>query len=137
MVVCESELFELSSQVRDDSLSTEITIWRGVQSIVAPTPQAHRTPSRREDVSKGGRLEGPRCHADGSLLCVGVLFFFGSLHGTRIMAGIDDTTKATVQKLPMLTVNAGPRDGDEWVKRMKEEYTALIQVCQFLSHATP
>ena len=53
------------------------------------------------------------------------------------MAGIDDTTKATVQKLPMLTVNAGPRDGDEWVKRMKEEYTALIQVCQFLSHAKP
>ena len=43
-------------------------------------------------------------------------------------AGVDDATKATVQKLPMLTIKAGPRDGDDWIKRMKEEYTALIQV---------
>ena len=39
---------------------------------------------------------------------------------------VDATTKATVQKLPMLTVKAGPRDGEEWIKRIKEEYTALI-----------
>merc|ERR1711871_916022 len=43
------------------------------------------------------------------------------------MSGPDDATKATVQKLPMLTVKAGPRDGDDWVKRMKEELMALIQ----------
>ena len=43
------------------------------------------------------------------------------------MAGVDEATKKTVQKLPMLTVKAGPRDGAEWIKRMKEEYMALIQ----------
>ena len=43
-------------------------------------------------------------------------------------SGPDEATKATVQKLPMLTVKAGPRDGDDWIARMKEEYMALIQV---------
>ena len=42
------------------------------------------------------------------------------------MSGVDAATKATVQKLPMLTTKAGPRDGDAWVKRMKEELLALI-----------
>ena len=42
---------------------------------------------------------------------------------------MDDSTKATVQKIPLLTVNAGPRDGEQWVKRLKEEYAALIKVC--------
>ena len=41
-------------------------------------------------------------------------------------AGVDAATKATVQKLPMLSVKAGPRDGEDWIKRMKEEYQALI-----------
>lgn len=41
-------------------------------------------------------------------------------------AGPDEATKSTVQKLPLLTVKAGPRDGEEWTKRMKEEYMALI-----------
>ena len=41
---------------------------------------------------------------------------------------IDDSTKATVQKIPMLTVRAGPRDGDEWIKRQKQELQALIKV---------
>ena len=44
------------------------------------------------------------------------------------MSGPDDATKATVQKLPLLTVKAGPRDGDDWIARVKEEYMALIQV---------
>ncbi|PRP89188.1 hypothetical protein PROFUN_01908 [Planoprotostelium fungivorum] len=39
---------------------------------------------------------------------------------------MDAGTKATVSKLPLLTVNAGPRDGDKWIARLKEEYTALI-----------
>jgi hypothetical protein len=41
---------------------------------------------------------------------------------------MDDNTKVTVQKIPLLTVNAGPRDAELWVKRLKEEYVALIKV---------
>lgn len=41
---------------------------------------------------------------------------------------LDNQTKATLQKIPLLTVNAGPRDGKEWEKRLKEEYSALIKV---------
>ncbi|EQC31613.1 hypothetical protein, variant [Saprolegnia diclina VS20] len=43
---------------------------------------------------------------------------------------IADGTKRTVQKLPLLTTRAGPRDGDAWIARLKEEYTALIQYVQ-------
>eukprot|EP01090_Pellita_catalonica_P003287 TRINITY_DN12954_c0_g1_i1.p1 TRINITY_DN12954_c0_g1~~TRINITY_DN12954_c0_g1_i1.p1 ORF type:complete len:174 (+),score=23.68 TRINITY_DN12954_c0_g1_i1:28-522(+) len=39
---------------------------------------------------------------------------------------MDQTTKQTLQKIPLLKVNAGPTDGDAWVQRLKEEYTALI-----------
>ena len=42
------------------------------------------------------------------------------------MSGPDEQTKSTVQKLPLLSVKAGPRDGEDWIKRMKEEYMALI-----------
>lgn len=41
---------------------------------------------------------------------------------------VDSLTKTTVQKIPLLTVRAGPRDGDEWVKRLKQELKALIAV---------
>ena len=41
---------------------------------------------------------------------------------------MDAGTKATVAKIPLLTVKAGPRDGDKWVARLKEELTALIKV---------
>lgn len=34
----------------------------------------------------------------------------------------------TVAQIPLLTTKAGPRDGDAWIKRLKEEYTALIKV---------
>ena len=44
------------------------------------------------------------------------------------MAGLDDNTKATLQKIPLLTVRAGPRDGDQWIARLKEEYQSLIIV---------
>jgi len=43
-------------------------------------------------------------------------------------APIDEATKQNVQKLPLLTTRAGPRDGENWIKRLKEEYGALIQV---------
>lgn len=39
-------------------------------------------------------------------------------------------TKKTLSALPLLTVNAGPRDGDKWKDRLKEEYTALIKYIQ-------
>ncbi|OWZ10271.1 Ubiquitin-fold modifier-conjugating enzyme 1 [Phytophthora megakarya] len=42
-------------------------------------------------------------------------------------APIDEQTKRTVQQIPLLTTRAGPRDGEDWTKRLKEEYLALIQ----------
>lgn len=42
-------------------------------------------------------------------------------------APIDDDTKRTVQKIPLLSTRAGPRDGADWTVRLKEEYLALIQ----------
>eukprot|EP00287_Rhodomonas_sp_CCMP768_P006516 CAMPEP_0196736196 /NCGR_PEP_ID=MMETSP1091-20130531/14332_1 /TAXON_ID=302021 /ORGANISM="Rhodomonas sp., Strain CCMP768" /LENGTH=165 /DNA_ID=CAMNT_0042079897 /DNA_START=30 /DNA_END=527 /DNA_ORIENTATION=- len=43
---------------------------------------------------------------------------------------MDEGTKKTLSALPLLTVNAGPRDGDKWKDRLKEEYTALIKYIQ-------
>jgi ufm1-conjugating enzyme 1 len=42
---------------------------------------------------------------------------------------MDATTKAAVQKLPLLSVKAGPRDGPEWIERLKEELACLVKVC--------
>eukprot|EP00051_Salpingoeca_urceolata_P004921 m.68879 g.68879 ORF g.68879 m.68879 type:complete len:170 (+) comp13935_c1_seq2:181-690(+) len=39
---------------------------------------------------------------------------------------VDAATKSTLQKLPLMKTNAGPRDGEKWVARLKEELTALI-----------
>jgi hypothetical protein len=47
------------------------------------------------------------------------------------MAEWDSTTKATVQKIPLLTVKAGPRDKDDWSKRLKEVRNAT-KTCQLL-----
>jgi ufm1-conjugating enzyme 1 len=35
--------------------------------------------------------------------------------------------KALVQKIPLLTASAGPRD-TEWIQRLEQEYAALIKV---------
>ncbi|KAJ1496276.1 ubiquitin-fold modifier-conjugating enzyme 1, partial [Baffinella frigidus] len=43
---------------------------------------------------------------------------------------MDDGTKKALSALPLLTINAGPRDGDKWKDRLKEEYTALIKYIQ-------
>ncbi|GAX78398.1 hypothetical protein CEUSTIGMA_g5840.t1 [Chlamydomonas eustigma] len=43
----------------------------------------------------------------------------------------DSGTKATVQKIPLLTINAGPRDKEGWEGRLKQELHALIQYIQF------
>mmetsp|Transcript_21042 Transcript_21042/g.59191 ORF Transcript_21042/g.59191 Transcript_21042/m.59191 type:complete len:178 (+) Transcript_21042:80-613(+) len=40
---------------------------------------------------------------------------------------MDCSTKERVGKIGFLQTRAGPRDGDAWVKRLKEEYKALIQ----------
>lgn len=43
-------------------------------------------------------------------------------------AGFDSATVQTVQKIPLLRTRAGPRDGDKWGQRLREELTALIKV---------
>lgn len=42
------------------------------------------------------------------------------------MAGLNDITKQELKKIPLLKNNAGPRDGDLWLERLKEEFEALI-----------
>lgn len=39
---------------------------------------------------------------------------------------LDSQTKSTVQSIPLLSVRAGPRDGDQWIARLKQELHALI-----------
>lgn len=41
---------------------------------------------------------------------------------------VDAATKKTLAAIPLLKTKAGPRDGGEWVTRLKEEYQALIKV---------
>jgi len=48
---------------------------------------------------------------------------------------MDAEIKTTVQKIPLLTVDAGPRESDLWIKRLKEEYTALIKYVQINKEA--
>ena len=40
---------------------------------------------------------------------------------------MDNDTKETLKKIPLLKEKAGPRDAEQWEKRLKEEYGALIQ----------
>ena len=41
---------------------------------------------------------------------------------------VDEATKQSLAQIPLLKTKAGPREGDLWVQRLKEEYTALIKV---------
>jgi len=41
---------------------------------------------------------------------------------------VDEVTKKELAAIPLLKTKAGPRDGELWVQRLKEEYQALIQV---------
>jgi ufm1-conjugating enzyme 1 len=43
---------------------------------------------------------------------------------------MDEGTKSTVSKLPLLTVRASPRDKEAWTARLREELTALIKYVQ-------
>jgi len=42
----------------------------------------------------------------------------------------DKSTKAVVQKIPLLETHASPRDRDQWPKRLAEELKALIAFVQ-------
>ena len=41
---------------------------------------------------------------------------------------VDEVTKKTLAQIPLLKTKAGPRDGEQWIQRLKEEYQSLIQV---------
>lgn len=41
---------------------------------------------------------------------------------------VDEVTKKTLAQIPILKTKAGPRDGELWVQRLKEEYMSLIKV---------
>merc|ERR1712086_1109704 len=44
---------------------------------------------------------------------------------------MDESTKQAVQKIPLLKVKAGPKDGvDGWKARLREEYAAIIKYVQ-------
>jgi ufm1-conjugating enzyme 1 len=38
----------------------------------------------------------------------------------------DPHTRATVQKIPLLTVKAGPRDKEEWQNRLKQVGSLVV-----------
>eukprot|EP00474_Spongospora_subterranea_P009293 CRZ09751.1 hypothetical protein [Spongospora subterranea] len=39
------------------------------------------------------------------------------------------------KKIPLLTIRAGPRDGDQWIERVKQELKALIKYVQLNKEA--
>jgi len=45
-------------------------------------------------------------------------------------AMINTQTKSTVEKIPVLKTRAGPRDGADWIDRLKEEFAALIKLVE-------
>ncbi len=47
--------------------------------------------------------------------------------------GPSDAMKKTLMAIPMMTVKAGPRDGEPWKGRLKQELMALIAVGDFPS----
>ncbi|WAR05069.1 UFC1-like protein [Mya arenaria] len=40
---------------------------------------------------------------------------------------VDEATKKSLAQIPLLKTKAGPRDGELWVGRLKEEYQSLIK----------
>ncbi|KAJ9469707.1 Ubiquitin-fold modifier-conjugating enzyme 1 [Diplonema papillatum] len=39
---------------------------------------------------------------------------------------VDSATKESLKRIPLLKTKAGPRDGELWTQRLKEEYASLI-----------
>jgi len=44
---------------------------------------------------------------------------------------VDEATRKQLGSIPLLKAKAGPRDGELWIQRLKEEYQALIKVRLF------
>jgi len=44
------------------------------------------------------------------------------------LAMVDEATRKQLACIPLLRTKAGPRDGELWVQRLKEEYQSLIKV---------
>lgn len=42
---------------------------------------------------------------------------------------MESSLKKVVERIPVCKTKAGPRDKDDWLVRLAEEYTALIKVC--------
>lgn len=47
------------------------------------------------------------------------------------VSSMEPAVKESVSRIPLLKTKAGPRDGEKWVQRLKEEYASLIQ---YLEH---
>jgi len=45
---------------------------------------------------------------------------------------VDEATRKQLASIPLLKTKAGPRDGELWVQRLKEEYQALIKVLRLV-----
>ncbi|KAK6044336.1 Ubiquitin-fold modifier-conjugating enzyme 1 [Cooperia oncophora] len=43
---------------------------------------------------------------------------------------MDDSTKSRLKAIPLCKTKAGPRDGDLWIERLKEEYQSIIKFVQ-------
>ncbi|CAL1545502.1 unnamed protein product, partial [Lymnaea stagnalis] len=63
---------------------------------------------------------------DGIRHSMGLCYWWVSV----VVIMVDEATKSTLAKIPLLKTKAGPRDGDLWIPRLKEEYQALIQYVQ-------
>ena len=49
---------------------------------------------------------------------------------------VDEATRKQLASIPLLKTKAGPRDGELWVQRLKEEYQSLIKVQVESMHLT-
>ena len=43
---------------------------------------------------------------------------------------VDEATKKTLAKIPLMRTNAGPRESEKWPTRLKEEYQSIIRYVQ-------
>jgi ufm1-conjugating enzyme 1 len=43
---------------------------------------------------------------------------------------MEQNISTSLEKLPFIKTNAGPKDGEAWIERLKEEYMLLIQYIQ-------
>jgi len=51
-----------------------------------------------------------------------------STNKIKVVDMVDEATRKQLASIPLLKTKAGPRDGELWVQRLKEEYQSLIKV---------